>query len=41
MGPDDALRGKGLGGSSIANFYMFNRPGAEDVNGASAPRSPS
>ncbi|KAI1783706.1 GMC oxidoreductase [Ganoderma leucocontextum] len=25
-------RGKGLGGSSVANFYLFNRPGAEDIN---------
>ena len=36
-----AVRGKGLGGSSIANFYLFNRPCAEDVNGVSTSGSSS
>ena len=31
-------RGKGLGGSSATNFYLWNRPGEEDINGTPTHR---
>ena len=34
-------RGKGLGGSSLVNFFMFHRPSATDINGVSAAKVPS
>lgn len=41
IGHTAQYRGKGLGGSSSINFFLFHRPSATDINGASSTKVPS
>jgi choline dehydrogenase-like flavoprotein len=41
IGHPAQYRGKGLGGSSSVNSFLFHRPSAADINGASLAKVPS